>query len=408
MRALTRAPLHQPCRYGPERKIMSIRTSTLTAVSIGLAAAVFVAGCSSKSKSAASDEGSSDQTVQVELTSAGCQPTPANVKAGHVNFNVVNKNASKVSEAELRSDDLSHILGEQENLTPGLSGGFALNIQPGTYKIACPGASQSHWDFTVTGKASDASVQSNPQLTTAVAGYATYVKQNVADLITHTQSFCDAINSGSLQQAELLYSPARIYYERIEPVAEIWGDLDTEIDGRWENPVTDLSQFMGFHRIEQLMWENNTLTGAPALCTGLVAHEKELQGLVGTAQYSPLEMAAGATDLINEAATSKISGEEERYSNVDLPTFKANVDGAAEVVTLLRPYLQANDASALAVIDQRCQGVLTALKPYQATPGYLNTGYVEYSTVLDNQRKELSSAVNAYAEALSKVSVEVS
>jgi iron uptake system component EfeO len=375
-------------------------------IALGLTAAILMAGCSSGSKSATSaDDGSSDQNVQVELTSAGCQPTPASVKAGHVNFNVVNKNASKVSEAELRSNDLSHILGEQENLTPGLSGGFALNVQPGTYKISCPGASQSHWDFTVTGKGT---VQSSPLLTAAVSGYAAYITQNVTDLITHTQTFCDAISAGNLQQAELLYSPARIYYERIEPVAEIWGDLDTEIDGRWENPVTDMAQFTGFHRIEQLLWETNTLTGAPALCTGLVAHEKQLQILVGTAQYSPLEMAAGATDLINEAATAKISGEEERYSNVDLPTFQANVDGAEEVVNLLRPYLQANAASTLTTIDQRYQGVLTALKPYLATPGYLNTGFVEYSTVLDDQRKELSGAVNAFAEALSKVSVEVS
>ncbi len=384
---------------------MRIR-KTYAAVSIGLAAVVFVAGCSSK-KTAASG-GGDDQNVQVELTKTGCRPTPASVQAGHVNFNIVNKDASAVTEAELRSNDLSHILGEQENLTPGLSGGFALNVQPGTYKISCPGASQSHWDFTVTGKASDASLQSNPQLTAAVSGYAAYVKQNVADLITHTQSFCDAINSGSIQQAELLYSPARIYYERIEPVAEIWGDLDTEIDGRWENPITDVAQFTGFHRIEQLLWETGTLTGAPALCSGLVEHEKQLQTLVASAQYSPLEMAAGATDLINEAATSKISGEEERYSNVDLPTFKANVDGAEEIVNLFRPFLQANDASTLNEIDQRYQGVLTALKPYQASPGYLNTGYVEYSTVLDDQRKDLSGAVNALAEALSKVSVEVS
>ena len=57
-------------------------------------------------------------------------------------------------------------------------------------------------------------------------------------------------------------------------------------------------------------------------------------------------MASGATDLINEAATSKISGEEERYSNTDLPVFQANVDGAMEVVGLLTPYLQHKDARA--------------------------------------------------------------
>ncbi len=59
-------------------------------------------------------------------------------------------------------------------------------------------------------------------------------------------------------------------------------------------------------------------------------------------------MASGSTDLVNEAATNKISGEEERYSNTDLPVLQANVDGAMEVVSLLTPYLQTKDPSLLA------------------------------------------------------------
>ena len=70
-----------------------------------------------------------------------------------------------------------------------------------------------------------------------------------------------------------------------------------------------------------------------ALCAGLVKNEQQLLTLVRSASYNPLEMASGATDLINEAATAKISGEEERYSSTDLPVFKANVDGAMEVST---------------------------------------------------------------------------
>ena len=46
---------------------------------------------------------------------------------------MANKDAGAVTEAELRTADLSHILGEQENLTPGLSGGFSLDLQPGNY-----------------------------------------------------------------------------------------------------------------------------------------------------------------------------------------------------------------------------------------------------------------------------------
>jgi iron uptake system component EfeO len=371
-------------------------------------AVVVAAGCSSSAtKSKATADSGKTTTVSISLTPQGCTPKPAKVAAGDVQFNVTNKDASAVSEAELRTGNLSKILGEQENLTPGLSGGFELTLQPGTYKINCPGASQQHWTLSVTGKSAGPSWESNTQLASAVQGYTTYIDQQTTDLVAASQRFCKAADAGNLSQAKILYPRARVYYERIEPVAEVWGTLDTEIDGRWGNPVTVASQFIGFHRLEQLMWSDNTLRGAPALCSGLIKHQQQLLALVKSAQYNPLEMASGATDLVNEAATSKISGEEERYSNTDLPVFKANVDGAMEVVSLLTPYLQKKDPSLLTQIKQRDAAVLAALSKYKASPGYDDTGYVEYSTVLDAQRRQLSSSVNALAETLSKVSTQV-
>jgi iron uptake system component EfeO len=389
---------------------MMSRATGLAAISAGLA--VVAAGCGSSSGSSASGKTASDSgtasTVSISLTPQGCAPKPATVTAGEVDFNVANKNAGAVSEAELRTGDLAKILGEQENLTPGLTGGFALSLQPGTYKINCPGAAQQHWTLTVTGKASGPAWQSTPQLAAAVSGYSSYISQNTASLVTSTQQMCAAIDAKNLGQAELLYPRARVFYERIEPVAEIWGNLDTDIDGRWENPVTVPSQFTGFHRIEQMMWADNTLKGASQMCAGLVRSEQQLLTLVRSASYNPLEMASGATDLINEAATSKIDGEEERYSNTDLPVFQANVDGAMEVVSLLRPYLEKKDPSLLTLIQRRDAAISAQLVHYQASPGYDGTGYVEYSTVLNTQRRQLSGTVNAFAEALSKVSLQVS
>ena len=137
-----------------------------------------------------------ETNVNDHLTPAGCAPKPAKVTTGQINFNVQNKNAGSVSEAELRTKDLSHILGEQENLTPGLSGGFALVVQPGHYVINCPGASQQHATFTVTGKAKVVSAQTKSLLAAAVSGYATYVNQQVAGLVSSTQALCAAINCG--------------------------------------------------------------------------------------------------------------------------------------------------------------------------------------------------------------------
>ena len=395
-------------RAAPRR--MTPRATALAAISAGLALTAAGCGSSSGASCSASPAAAADKatTVSISLTPQGCAPKPAKVAAGEVDFNVANKDADAVSEAELRTGDLAKILGEQENLTPGLSGGFALTLQPGTYKINCPGAAQSRWTLTVGGKASGPAWQSNPQLAAAVSGYSSYVSQNTARMVTSTQQMCAAIDAKNLSQAEALYPKARVFYERIEPVAEIWGNLDTDIDGRWENPVTVQAQFTGFHRIEQMMWADNTLKGASPMCAGLVKNEQQLLTLVRSASYNPLEMASGATDLINEAATAKIDGEEERYSNTDLPVFQANVDGAMEVVTLLQPYLQKKDPGLLTLIQHRAAAITAQMAHYQASPGYDGTGYVEYSTVLDTQRRQLSGTVNAFAEALSKVSLQVS
>ncbi len=249
-----------------------------------------------------------ETNVNISLTPQGCTPKPAKVSTGQINFNVANKNAGAVSEAELRTKDLSHILGEQENLTPGLSGGFALVVQPGHYVINCPGASQQHAVFTVTGKSKVVSAQTKSLLTAAASGYTTYVNQQVAGLVTSTQTLCTAINSGNQTQAEQMYAPARVFYEHIEPVAEVWGTLDTAIDGRIDNPVTNPADLRGFHRIEEIMWADDTLTGAAPYCSQLVTNEQQLQTLVSTASYNAVTMASGATDLINEAANRQDHG----------------------------------------------------------------------------------------------------
>ena len=153
--------------------------------------ALVASGCSS-SNSASSSSGSAgtaasadkSSTVKIQITSQGCEPKPASVPAGAVEFDITNSGAAAVTEAELRTNDKAHILGEQENLTPGLSGGFSLRVRPGTYKVNCPGASQPDWTFTVTGQATGPSWESNPQLVTAVQGYAGNVKQNTAGLVS--------------------------------------------------------------------------------------------------------------------------------------------------------------------------------------------------------------------------------
>lgn len=93
-----------------------------------------LAACGSSSKS--SSGGSATQTLSITITKNGCPP-PATAKAGKTKFTVTNNGAGNISEVELMSG--SKIVGEKEDLAPGLTGSFTVTLQPGAYTTKCPG-----------------------------------------------------------------------------------------------------------------------------------------------------------------------------------------------------------------------------------------------------------------------------
>lgn len=376
----------------PTRSTALLRTGA-TLVLIGLAGA----GCA-KDKAGSQSNGNGATTIAVEITDAGCAPDPATAPAGAVVFRISNKDASAVTEAELKQGDT--ILGEKENVAPGLSGSFTLDLKPGTYAMVCPNAEKDSWDFTVTGTASAAS--RDPAVTAAldqaVAGYQRYVIGEVAKLVPATKQFTDAVRAGDLSRAKPLYAKARYYYEEIEPVAESFGDLDPQIDARVDN-VDDPGQWTGFHRIEKALWQDRSTAGMRPVADKLDADVAKLRGLVGTAAYQPAQLANGATELLNEVAAHKITGEEDRYSHTDLSDFRANVDGAKRAFDLLVPALRVVDADLAGTVTQKFADVRAALAGYGTD--------VDYSTVDEAHRRVLTQKVDALAEPLSQVAAKV-
>jgi iron uptake system component EfeO len=102
---------------------------------------------------------------------------------------------------------------------------------------------------------------------------------------------------------------------------------------------------------------------------------------------------------MDEVATGKITGEEEIWSHTDLYDFQANVDGAKAAFELLEPILESKDEELEKEIDARFDDLQALLDRHRQ-----GDGFVSYDTVTEPQRKELSDAVNALAEPLSKVS----
>lgn len=377
-----------------------IRTSR-PLLALAAAPLLLLVACSGGS-SAADDSASGGEaakgTVKVTLTDDGCTAEPNSVPAGAASFEVVNSGASAVTEAELVNSG-GRILGERENLTPGLTGKFSLKLEAGEYTIQCPNAATETSTFTVTGSAPSST--EDPLFAAATSGYQTFVKQQVADLVTATGAFAAAVEAGDVAGAKELYGPARAPYERIEPVAESFGDLDPKIDARIAD-VADPTTWTGFHRIEQALFEKGTTEGMAPVAQQLVADVGQLNTLVQTTTYQPADLANGASGLLDEVAKSKVTGEEEAYSHLDLLDFAANVEGSRKAFDLLTPALQVTDADLVTTIQGRFDDVQTALQPYRR-----GDGYALYTELTPDQVKDLATAVDALAEPLSQVSGKV-
>jgi iron uptake system EfeUOB component EfeO/EfeM len=200
-------------------------------VALGLTLVVGLAACTSNNGDSGSGGGAAgDRTVDVALTDNGCEPSKLDLAAGPVTFRVTNKGTDKVTEFEVT--DGTRILGEVENVTAGLERTFSLNLKNGNYVLQCPGGSgAAHGTLAVTGESGTATT-ADADLTAAADRYVQYLQQQTGLLVTTTKTFVDAVVAGDVAAAKKAYAPARVPYERIEPVAESFGDLDPAIDAR--------------------------------------------------------------------------------------------------------------------------------------------------------------------------------
>jgi iron uptake system component EfeO len=368
---------------------------------------------------AASDDGSGEVSVTManEGGSDTCTLDRDSVEAGPITFTVTNESATGVTEVELLSDQ--KILGEKENLAPGLDPvTFTVTLGGGDYQIYCPGADPEMVPFTVTGEAATEPVGDTQQaLQDGATQYATYVDEQVASMVQGVQTLQAAVESGDLAASQDAYAKARIFYERIESDVEGFvldgfkptdnhGNLDYLIDMRASNLDPEVG-WHGFHAVERDLFGRQAITDSTKqLAAELTDNVTKLSELAKTLQYKPEDLANGAAGLLEEVQANKISGEEEEFSHIDLVDFAGNVEGAEQSFAYLKPGLEQIDGALTDTIAQRFDAVTTLLDTYRDASEL--GGYQRYTAELKkSDANELSQTVQALQDSLSRLAEKV-
>jgi iron uptake system component EfeO len=368
----------------------------VTAAAVVPALAV-ATGCTAKSQAAGSD------AIKVTAADTSCATSAKTTPAGQVTLDIQNK-GSRATEVEILFPD-DRILSEKENIGPGTHYTLTAEVKAGSYEIACrPGMKGKgvRQKLTVTGKGA---AKRDPRLDKAVADYRSYVQQQSDATVPAVETFVKAVKAGDLEAAKKAYAPSRVSWERTEPVAESFADIDARTDTRADG-VEPGQKWTGWHRLEKSLWKDGKITdGDKSLADGLLADIKDWNNKVGTAAITPTSMANGAKGLLDEVASGKVTGEEERYSHTDLVDFKGNVDGAEKAYDLLKPVVKENDAALAGQLDKEFAAIDKLLDSYRTGQG--PTGFRSYDKVGQTDRKKLSDQVNALSEPLSRLAAAV-
>ena len=236
----------------------------------------------------------------------------------------------------------------------------------------------------------------NAKLKDVLEQYRQFSIEQSDQFIVETEKFVAAVKSGDLEQAKALYAPTRMYYELIEPIAEALGNFDPDIDAR--DGDVEAADWRGFHRIEKSLWEDKQTAGMEAFADRLLSDVKSLRALMETVEVDTAMLTTGAVELLNEVSSTKVTGEEERYSHTDTYDFVANVEGAKKIYELLKPELASQDAALDQSIGEKFTALEALLAKYKS-----GDGYVLFTELKEDNTRELSQALDALAEPLSQM-----
>ena len=265
------------------------------------------------------------------------------------------------------------------------------------------GAKEGGKAGTTAGKTAE---QGKTDLSKETSEYKKYVEGQIDMLLKDTETFAQLLKTGKLDKAKKVYPLIRMAYERSEPIAESFGESDIKIDYRlvdFKEEFKNEEGWKGFHRIEKILWEQNTTKGTEKYAEDLVNDIKELKAKIATIEVTPDLMVTGAIDLLNEVSTQKITGEEEVFSHTDLYDFRANIEGAQKIFELFRPKLEQKDAKLVTTLDTEFKAVNALLDKYMTD----DKNYKLYTELKPEDTKALAEAVTKLGEPLSQMGIVI-
>jgi iron uptake system component EfeO len=344
-----------------------------------------------------------DNEVTVTIRSNVCEPNEITVPAGRTTFTIVNQ-SQRALEWEILDGVM--VVEERENIAPGFSQTMTVKLQPGEFDITCGLLSNPRGKLRVTPSEFSKAEAARPSLVAyvgALAEYRVFLSLEAGTLEDAANSLASAIDAGDRTQAQALYVQAHQSYKRIEPMAELFADIDTRLNARanyFEQREADPA-FTGFHRIEYGLFgaseQQKDVRQLKPVADQLLIDIGQLRERLQALNVPPERLAGASSKLLRREADNLAGEGEDHYSHAEVANLQGTWDGTKKIADLLAPLLIKASPELNQAITQRFDELRAALD------SHLNADASGAKPLDAAQRQALAKHVLALANELGKV-----
>jgi high-affinity iron transporter len=175
-----------------------------------------------------------------------------------------------------------------------------------------------------------------------VAQYLHYAVGVSGQLGTAVSALTRQLRSGDRAAAERAWDVAFADYLHL---GAVYGLLPGELNDRLAQVPTDLNEthFTGLHRVEKGLWQGARLASLVPISHAISAAVPSLKRTLPRTQIDPIDYAARAHEILEDAQRDLMSGTQVPWSGEGVLGTAAGITATREVVRTLAPLMQGRD-----------------------------------------------------------------
>jgi iron uptake system EfeUOB component EfeO/EfeM len=325
----------------------------------------------------------------------------------------VDTSVRNVGNAVLRVDLVeagsSDVFATLTALAPGTSRQLRISLPDGSFRLECTsgpstGPTRSPVHQVTSSKATRGQplkVVSTAEAQSAGRALAMRLSLALPALSRELTTLDAAVRRGDLAAARLVWLQAHSHYVRIGGTGGAFGTSAAAIDGLPSASSGGVrgSDFTGFHLVEQLLWNGGTRVQLQAAITRLSRDVATLATTLRAGAGQPRELILAPRRILETAARSTLTGDDDFGSHSGLATLAADVTGARQLMQVLDPLLQKRNRDLAARVEEG----LTALAEQLAQVRLPDGRYPTLQSLDARRRERLDGAVDGLLELVAQV-----